>query len=227
MLKLNQKGALDPIVIILLVVVLAMGGYIGWTVLKSDKEETTETTQSNKETTEAKQEEQVIEDDNIPEGWVEYQNDEFGLSLYHPADWVVGDETYSHPTLKGSVVDINSADYKGVEEQIGGITTEAGANVKIRIYETDAKTLQERYPEGGEGLTTMLLNEDGSHTNAAIDGNDAWQYEIDYEGDSPYITELIKNGYTYSISFNGVGYEDEDAEFFDVYQQILETVKVD
>jgi len=52
MLKLNQKGALDPIVIILLVIVLALGGYVGYTIFNKDNEEVpSETIQATQQAT--------------------------------------------------------------------------------------------------------------------------------------------------------------------------------
>jgi len=225
MLKLNQKGALDPIVIILLILVLAMGGYIGYTFLNKDKDDTpVETTQVTQQETQI--EDQSTQEDDIPEGWIVYQNEKFGLSLYHPADWEVGGELHDHPTIVGSRVNITSPDYQSVEEAIGGTTTGVGGLVNISIYDIEEKTLQERYPEGGEGLMATIINRENGHTVTEIDDNEAWQYEIDYEGDSAYTTEFIVGGRTYSIAFNGEGIEDDKAVLFSVYQQILETVKV-
>jgi len=87
MLKLNQKGALDPIVIILLVVVLAMGGYIGYAVLNKDKEEApAETTQTAQQESQAEQQEPT-EEDSIPEGFVAYSNQEIGAEFAYPGDF--------------------------------------------------------------------------------------------------------------------------------------------
>jgi len=85
MLKLNQKGALDPIVIILLILVLAMGGYISWTVLKSDKEETpAETTQITQKDTNTEQQESAQEEVVVPEGWKTFEDETAAYTFSYP-----------------------------------------------------------------------------------------------------------------------------------------------
>jgi len=87
MLKLNQKGALDPIVIILLIVVLAMGGYIGWTLLKSDNETATETPQTTQ-----KEQTNNVESNNQNSDEVEdLTNELFSVSL--PSGWQAREST--------------------------------------------------------------------------------------------------------------------------------------
>lgn len=103
MLKLNQKGALDPIVIILLVVVLAMGGYIGWTILNKEKEEApAETAQVTQQETQTEQQEPVQEDDTIPEGWVEFTSERINASFAYPEDFGSAEVKFYKPNSPGT-----------------------------------------------------------------------------------------------------------------------------
>lgn len=87
----NQHGMVDPLFIAVLIVLVAAAGVVFWQVSSTDEtvSDTAANTenQSTIETAGAETAEQTEDVDRIPEEWVEYTNEELGVSFAYPKDW--------------------------------------------------------------------------------------------------------------------------------------------
>ena len=87
----TQKGftLVEGLLIFLVVAVVCFGGYYIWSQNQDNEVEQTETTQQE----EAEQQNNQDEDDSIekvstiPEGWIEYENSELGISFIYPTKY--------------------------------------------------------------------------------------------------------------------------------------------
>ena len=110
MTKLNNRGAIDHMLIIAIIAVLAVGGFVFYRVsgAESNITDTVSDTVSNTTDTmsdtvtetvdtvtdEIESEDEVEEEtaeetetSNIPEGWIEYTNQDIGFSFAYPEEW--------------------------------------------------------------------------------------------------------------------------------------------
>jgi hypothetical protein len=78
----NQKGFLDLTLILALVIIIAVGGFVWWRVSNADEPTVADSTLKTTKTANTEELEPTI-----PEGWVEYVNEEFGFSFAYPAYW--------------------------------------------------------------------------------------------------------------------------------------------
>jgi uncharacterized protein HemX len=79
----GQKGfsAVEGLLIVLVLAVIGFGGYYIWDQQKRDKKTATETNNTEQLGTEEKKEETRQSPENIPEGWISYENKEQGFSF--------------------------------------------------------------------------------------------------------------------------------------------------
>jgi len=201
MLKLNQKGALDPIVIILLILVLAMGGYIGWTIFKSDKVEApTETSQETNEAPSTDNDEGQVGEDvesNIDtSGWTTFTSSA-GWSMNIPDGW----DAFSNTERKNIFI-IQTPEYKEgstaviTETSTGrggpfalntGTFTTGDPTSEIPSYLSKEEVFVAKNVEGKKYMGTI---------SSANSGN------FGSEGDKVYWYSFTKNGKTVLIMHN-------------------------
>ncbi|MDX1766184.1 MAG: hypothetical protein R3313_04505 [Candidatus Saccharimonadales bacterium] len=90
-MRRDQKGAVGPIEIVLIVILIAAVGFTIWQVNKADQEvseSATNATASSEQVVDTGSQNQSSDNANtIPEGWVEYSDERTGVSFYHPSEW--------------------------------------------------------------------------------------------------------------------------------------------
>lgn len=89
-MKVNQKGAIDIMMVAVIVTVLAVCGFALYRVIQTEdavSTENSETQSANSESEGANNDATQDEADSAtPEGWVEYKNQEFGFSVFLPSE---------------------------------------------------------------------------------------------------------------------------------------------
>jgi len=213
MLKLNQKGALDPIVIVLLILVLAMGGYIGWTLISSDKEEVSvansdasQSESSENNTTNESREETPEEVDSR----LTYTAEKYGISFKYP----------NNEKLKLTERDADGSSLMG-EYKYVSLKYDCGSNCglvfTLNVLKTDDSVSLERTKEQFKENSTYTLSEE--KTQQAGSAN-LTKLTFTPQG-TPNIDEIIYafssyNGYFYYITINDNGAVAPVADDFDI-----------
>lgn len=106
MFKKNQKGIIDPILVVILVVVFAVGGFIYWKTTQKDDEKITQSSQvADSQTTTKESEAEVTEPMN--EGWVRYESKSQKISFEYPKGWFVSEDENGDISIKNQEGDIN------------------------------------------------------------------------------------------------------------------------
>lgn len=95
MFKRDQRGVIDPIFVIVLVLVLAVGGFLYWRTSTAPTEP-----QAPEGTTGIAQKE-----NSVPEGLLEYRNDDLGVKFTYPEEW--GEASYARAALNNEVYETN------------------------------------------------------------------------------------------------------------------------
>lgn len=110
----NTKG-FSAVESILLLVILGLIGFVGWYVWKSGQStnKSLDNSQQNLNNL-AKQSNTATQSTEIPEGWKEYKNEEFGFAFSYPADW--GEiEVNTYSPSKGAIYRISvTPNYKSI-----------------------------------------------------------------------------------------------------------------
>lgn len=120
MYRLNQKGGLDPLVIVLLVIVLALGGYVAYTFLGGEEESepaAVETSQQSEST------EGQTETASIPAGWTEFEVE--GVTFVLPETFSEGEK----PTDNDSGA------------QMDAILSDSSSNRTVSVYKNSPPRL--------------------------------------------------------------------------------------
>lgn len=156
MFKKNQKGMIDPIFIIVLVLVLAVGGFIYWRTSQDKDEDITQTSSQqivkDQVTEQASDPAEQNEPKTIPDGWVKHENKGLDISIYFPSTWKVD----SCDTASGFFVLIKKTSVKcGTEDWSDGPSFGTTTNIVTKCEPIDpSNTLQtkscEKLTLGGE-----------------------------------------------------------------------------
>ncbi len=118
---MHKKHGFGLVGILLIVVVIGVVGFAGWYVWSRNKtiDNTPQQNRDNDATTE-ENDEFNKNDLDIPEGWVEFKNNELGIKFIHPDNWLVddpfGNVTYgAKKILHTPEVNKDKADYEKCE----------------------------------------------------------------------------------------------------------------
>lgn len=94
----NDKGAVDTLFIIAMLLVLGAGVFIWWRVTSASETVSNSENSSTPIPEPARQgPEEYKVTTAVPEQWKEYKDTESGLSLFHPEDWDVAETTTTDP----------------------------------------------------------------------------------------------------------------------------------
>jgi len=89
-MKKNEKG-FSAIEGLLIVVIVGIIGFVGWYVWQAKSKNNKAATDTSQVETQTSKEEtttqQITEQNQIPEGWVEYKNESIGFAFAYPKEW--------------------------------------------------------------------------------------------------------------------------------------------
>jgi Tfp pilus assembly major pilin PilA len=213
----EQKGftVVESILVIVAVAALAVTGWVLYQAENEAAEVGTTTPEQSRQS-----EEQSSE---VPDDWQEYSNTSLGFSFAYPGQWRLNTETDGGSEAE---ITLETPDLKYEEMDIGGHKVAQGAELTVRAWEASDED-RKKFREFGQGERCSTYIEEGSFAEkTTVDGNQAYECHINYEGDGDFNVHTIANGNSYIFSFNGDAMDETESTHFAAFQQILGTAEL-
>lgn len=224
-MKMNQKGVIDLMLVAVLIVVLAVGGFVVWRVQDSgtNANNSSETTQTETVAEQQSTDNTRSPDRDIPDGWVEFNDETLGFSFIYPEDWVIESQYSGVNDASMLQVNLRSPDYVRSTEGYGQIIKGAELGVSIDsiknsgvAHETVSSILDGTY--GGKSVL-------GGQKELSVSGIAGVEYTSVYEGPA-YLVSQFDSGdmaiYFFLEAENGPNYD----SYVSQYRQIVDSFKI-
>lgn len=206
LMKTNQKGfgAVEGILILVIVILL---GYVGWYVWDANKSADDTLKQSTARQSVNTENKSDTSDDN----W----KSALPFTVKFPDNWTVksdGNKSVNY------TVNIDAPDTK-MEESNFGPVVQSGA--QISIYKSRATTYKNIAEfKDGKGVPSQY---GANKKDIYVDGREALQYDLGYEGPNVHHVMFFEGGYLYDIAIQQTAYD--KAEYAKVYDNLIQSVK--
>lgn len=144
-------------------------------------------------------------------GWVKYTNQRNNYKVEYPNTW-------EYENVNTSTIKVTSPDFKMSQEY--PVLLEG---VQVYIFakettETSGKSSFDNDPLASDIATNV--------TETTLDGVDAIEYDISFEGTVATVTKAVKNGMLYTVQFRYPSKEDK-ASYDSVRQKILDSFLIE
>ena len=227
----NSKGFGVTGIFMTILLVLAVGG-IGWYVYShNNKPKAQQLTQSQVDKIEPKVE------NNMLDGYVQYENEEDGFTFIYPEGWTVKDTSLNDDTL---FLSITSPDFVEVKETEYGGTISGVLISLVHVVSDYSQGGKPNLADGDKEIDRILNNSDNSDLIAQyksevsketrINGSRSVSYGIGYEGPPKYSTIIDANKGYFIIQYTDVPYTEgstqiKSAKFYKEYISIVNSFK--
>lgn len=158
MQKLHKsQSGIAHLTLIGLVLVFAIVGFTGWRVwqVRQDNKKSANQSDSASQSTSSSKPKEKIEDKNkLPEGFVEYTNQEYGFKFAYPKEWgEVGLKKDDTTGSRGYTLDMTFSEQEKIKAGILSKdfewATDAGCNVKLGFWPSNGlDKIKANYPNG-------------------------------------------------------------------------------
>jgi hypothetical protein len=147
-------------------------------------------------------------------GIVLYEHLTAHYTLEYPASWKDGTEPEAGEQTVYENFSIKTVDYR-----TNGMLLAAGASLSVRVQDTNETSI-----ENIINKYSIFRLYARNKTKATIDGVEAVQYDLQYEGVNTTTTTFIKHGKMYAISFRYVDAFGKQAEW-NTYLKIIKSFR--